>query len=121
LTGATKRDAIARFGPDVPGWVNDQRSHDALSGASEQRFRVRRHSPAKREKRALLAPGLDGGAGRLVHALRRVAMVLAKTAAASRQLRLRTGKHGRPDQREAEQDEQQPGQEPLHSPIILLG
>jgi hypothetical protein len=62
----------------------------------------------QREKRAPWANIPDCGArGLPIHVLQRVAVVLAKAAAARRKLRFEIGEYGRANQREAEQHEQQ--------------
>jgi hypothetical protein len=63
----------------------------------------------QREKGALGASIPDRGAGGLlpIHVLQGVAVVLAKAAAARRDLRLGISECGRANQREAEQHEQQ--------------
>jgi hypothetical protein len=63
----------------------------------------------QREKGTLRASILDRGAGGLlpIQVLQRVAVVLAKAAAARRKLRFEIGEYSRAKQREAEQHEQQ--------------
>jgi hypothetical protein len=121
LSGTAEGHAIEGCGLDLSRTLTIQGSIDGVRTACQRGFSVSPYDWDGRKIRTFLWNGPEPGARwLLLRGLSHGTVVLAAASAAFRQLRIRTRKDWWPDQREAEQEQQQRCRATAHEMIVLV-